>query len=107
MLFCMTRMAVITTMMEKTPTSTPSNVSAERNLCAASALIAIRKLSLISARRIRLEADERNAALTTSLSLNRNVEHSKEPAWSGAAPKSMRPPRDGGCFSLSWGRGPG
>src|SRR5260221_13805203 len=51
MLFCSTRIAVITTIMENTPTSTPSNVSPERSLCAASALIAMRKLSLISARK--------------------------------------------------------
>ncbi len=45
MLLSITRMAVITTMMENTPTSTPSSVSAERSLCAASALMAMRKLS--------------------------------------------------------------
>jgi hypothetical protein len=38
MLLCITRMAVITTMMEKTPTSTPSSVRAERSLCAAMAV---------------------------------------------------------------------
>ncbi len=42
-------MAVITTMMEKTPTSTPSSVSAERSLCAARALMAMKKLSSNSA----------------------------------------------------------
>src|SRR5262249_35994710 len=46
---CMTRMAVITTMMEKTPTSTPSSVSAERNLWEANAPKAMRKLSRNSA----------------------------------------------------------
>src|SRR5581483_5539502 len=46
---CMARIAVMTTMMEKTPTNTPSNVSAERSLCAASAPIAMRKLSRNSA----------------------------------------------------------
>ena len=45
-----TRIAVMTTMIEKTPTKTPSNVRAERNLCAASAAIAMRKLSVSSAR---------------------------------------------------------
>src|SRR3954467_2688731 len=35
MLFCMARIAVITRMIEKTPTSTPSRVSPERSLCAA------------------------------------------------------------------------
>ena len=52
MLFSMlcfrTRIAVITTMMEKTPIRTPSNVSAERNLCADSAVIAMEKLSRVS-----------------------------------------------------------
>ena len=47
---CNTRMAVMTTMMENTPTSTPRSVSAERNLCATSAFMAIQKLSLSSAR---------------------------------------------------------
>src|SRR5450432_1430134 len=50
MLLCITRMAVITTMMENTPTSTPSSVSDERNLCAAIAPMAIEKLSRASAR---------------------------------------------------------
>ena len=45
MLLCITRIAVMTTMMENTPTSTPSSVSAERNLCAASAPMAMKKLS--------------------------------------------------------------
>ena len=49
MSLCMTRMAVITTMMEKTPTSTPSKVRAERSLCAARAVIAVKKLSFNSA----------------------------------------------------------
>ena len=52
MLLCMTRMAVMTTMIEKTPTSTPSNVSAERSLWAASAPIAMRKLSRSSAAKV-------------------------------------------------------
>ncbi len=43
-----TRMAVITTMMEKTPMSTPSSVSAERNGCARMAFMAMEKLSRIS-----------------------------------------------------------
>jgi hypothetical protein len=51
-LLCITRIAVITTMIENTPTSTPTSVSAERSLCAARALIAIRKLSLTSAGRM-------------------------------------------------------
>jgi hypothetical protein len=42
-------MAVITTMMENTPINTPSSVSAERSLCAASAFMAIAKLSRTSA----------------------------------------------------------
>jgi len=46
---CNTRIAVITTMMGNTPTVTPSSVSAERSLCAASAFIAMRKLSCSSA----------------------------------------------------------
>jgi len=49
MSLCMTRIAVITTMMENTPTSTPSSVSAERNVCARIAPIAMRKLSTASA----------------------------------------------------------
>src|SRR5262245_50126685 len=49
MSLCMTRIAVMTTMMEKTPTSTPSKVRLERNLWAASALMAMRKLSRSSA----------------------------------------------------------
>ena len=49
----MARMVVMTTMMEKTPTMTPSKVSAERSLCAASAPIAMRKLSFTSAAKIR------------------------------------------------------
>ena len=69
----------MTTMMEKTPTSTPSSVSAERSLCAARALIAMRKLSLISARRIRVELDERNAALTIFLSTGQVGRDSVEP----------------------------
>ncbi len=49
-MFCLsTRIAVITTMMEKTPINTPSSVSAERSLCAASAFMAIVKLSFASA----------------------------------------------------------
>src|SRR5450631_2721094 len=48
MLLCITRIAVITTMMENTPTSTPSSVSAERSLCAAIAPMAIVKLSRAS-----------------------------------------------------------
>src|SRR5579872_4983757 len=51
MSFCIALMAVITTIIENTPTNTPSKVSAERSLCAASALIAIRKLSFSSARK--------------------------------------------------------
>ena len=47
-----TRMAVITTMMENTPTSTPSNVRAERRLCAATALMAMWKLSRSPASRM-------------------------------------------------------
>src|SRR5450631_2483283 len=50
MLLCITRIAVITTMMENTPTSTPSSVSAERSLCAAIAPMAIEKLSRSSAK---------------------------------------------------------
>src|SRR5476649_333004 len=50
MLLCMTRMAFITTMMENTPTSTPSSVSAERSLCAVIAPMAIVKLSRASAK---------------------------------------------------------
>src|SRR6266568_1820958 len=49
MSLCITRMAVITTMIENTPTKTPSNVSPERSLWAASAPMAIRKLSRSSA----------------------------------------------------------
>ena len=45
----MTRMAVMTTIIENTPTRTPSSVRAERSLCAARALIAMRKLSRNSA----------------------------------------------------------
>src|SRR5579884_3671699 len=41
-------MVVITTMMENTPTLTPSRVSAERSLCAAMEFAAIRKLSFSS-----------------------------------------------------------
>src|ERR1039457_4697579 len=48
MLLCITRMAVITTMMENTPTSTPSSVNDERNLCAVIAPMAIVKLSRAS-----------------------------------------------------------
>src|SRR3954470_16316203 len=51
-LFCNTRIAVITTMMEKTPTNTPSSVSAERSLCAAMAFNAIKQHSFSSARHI-------------------------------------------------------
>src|ERR1035437_7690642 len=50
MLLCITRIAVITTMMENTPTSTPSSVSAERSLCAAIAPKAMRQLSRASIR---------------------------------------------------------
>ena len=50
MLLSITRIAVITTMMENTPTSTPSSVSAERSVCAAIALMAMEKLSRASAR---------------------------------------------------------
>src|SRR5487761_2661533 len=46
----MTRMAVMTTMMEKTPMSTPSSVRAERSLCEVKAFIAMRKLSRSSPR---------------------------------------------------------
>ena len=46
------RIAVITTIIEKTPTNTPSNVSAERSLCAAMAFNAIKQHSLSSARHI-------------------------------------------------------
>src|SRR6266581_8050315 len=49
MSLCITRMAVITTMIEKTPTKTPSNVNPERSLWAASAPMAMRKLSRSSA----------------------------------------------------------
>src|SRR4051794_33129792 len=52
MFFCKMRMAVITTMIENTPTSTPSSVSAERSLCAEMALRAIKQLSFNSARHI-------------------------------------------------------
>src|SRR5438094_451725 len=51
-LFCKMRIAVMTTMIEKTPTNTPSNVSADRSLCAEMALRAIKQLSLSSARHI-------------------------------------------------------
>src|ERR1035438_1600094 len=50
MLLCITRMAVITTMMENTPTNTPSSVNDERNLCAVMAPMAIMKLSRASAK---------------------------------------------------------
>src|ERR1051325_3729762 len=52
MSFCMTRIAVITTMIENTPTNTPSRVRAERNLCAVSAPMAMKKLSRTSASRM-------------------------------------------------------
>src|SRR5882724_8248313 len=45
MLSCMTRMAVMTTMIENTPTRMPSNVKPERSLCTASAFNAIQRLS--------------------------------------------------------------
>src|SRR3954465_6667372 len=51
-LFCRMRIAVMTTMIEKTPTITPRSVSAERSLCAATAFSAITQLSLSSARHI-------------------------------------------------------
>src|SRR3954468_23380830 len=47
-LFCITRMAVMTTMMEKTPTRTPSSVRADLSLCAAMAPMAMRMLSFSS-----------------------------------------------------------
>ena len=50
---CMTRMAVITTMMENTPMSTPNKVRPDRSLWAATALTAMRKLSRNSASRNR------------------------------------------------------
>src|SRR5437867_7524521 len=51
---CNTRMAVITTIMENTPTKTPNRVSVDRSLCATNAFMAIRKLSLSSALKIRI-----------------------------------------------------
>src|SRR5438093_4432007 len=48
MSLCITRIAVMTTMMEKTPTNTPSRVRAERSLWAARAPMAIKKLSFTS-----------------------------------------------------------
>src|SRR6266516_7856549 len=51
---CNTRMAVITTIMENTPTRTPNSVSADRSLCATNAFMAIRKLSLSSALKMRI-----------------------------------------------------
>src|ERR1700733_13225229 len=48
MFACITRIAVITTMMENTPTNTPRSVKAERSLCAATAPKAIRQLSRTS-----------------------------------------------------------
>src|SRR5437870_4489362 len=55
-LLCRTRIAVMTTMIEKTPTSTPRRVNAERNLCVATALSAIRQLSFTSMRHISFAA---------------------------------------------------
>ena len=52
MLLFITLMAVITTMIEKTPINTPNSVSAERSLCVVSALMAMVKLSRSSASRI-------------------------------------------------------
>ena len=51
MLLWNTRIAVITTIMEKTPTRIPSKVSDERSLCAAIASNAIIQLSRTSAHR--------------------------------------------------------
>src|SRR5579863_10012536 len=48
MLLCNTRIAVITTIIENTPTSAPNSVSAERSLCAAMAVTAIEALSRAS-----------------------------------------------------------
>src|ERR1017187_226578 len=62
-LFCMTRIAVITTMMENTPTKTPSKVSAERSLCAVTALMAMRKLSRSSAKNMVVPLDFTDASL--------------------------------------------
>ena len=47
--FCITRMAVMATIIEKTPTNTPNNVRDERSLCETRAFIAMRKDSRISA----------------------------------------------------------
>src|SRR5262245_40796898 len=49
MFCCSTRIAVITTMIENTPTSTPSTVRPDRSLCVRNACSAMRKLSVISA----------------------------------------------------------
>ncbi len=48
MLLCNTRMAVMTRMIENTPTSTPSNVRAERSLWAVMAPSAMLRLSRAS-----------------------------------------------------------
>src|SRR5450631_3202627 len=85
MLLCITRIAVITTMMENTPTSTPSSVSAERSLCAAIAPMAIVKLS---------RASEKNEILLLLIAQGIHRVHARRPPRGEKTGKHAGDPRD-------------